>query len=376
MNTGIDQAALAESGHQAPDGSLWQLPLLLVALLTLSAAVMFLPQQTWQDDRLTVSLAGEHYRVSPAEIGMLESLTRRHFTEGEARAQAQLQATVANHLDVFFASAETRIPDFLDWYYSLSAEYTRVAMAALGWAGLSEGDYLAREAAQRLLPDVEWQRQNAVLQTELLQVLDDEQVAIREGWLAEMMTLLADRRVPGPIDTLTESRPAMVLDDVTTQWFDRESEALRMRMQASTLSGVVAVAALRQAAARGAAARVAGRSMARAGSAGLSAAAACAPGGFIAAGCAVVVGAGTWVLGDMLLLRVDEARNREAMTEQLILSLQQLRDATETELLAVYGASLDAHHDASRQQITDSFQPLRASGAQGSAAGPAGSSRR
>ncbi len=340
--------------------TLWQLPLLLLTLLALSAAVLLLPQQPWQDDRLTVSLAGEHYRISSADIGLLESLTVRHFTDGEARAQAQLQVTVGNHLDTFFASAEARIPAFLDWYYSPSAEYTRVAMSALSWAGLAEGDYLAREAAQRLLPDAEWQRQTAALQVELLQVLDDEQVAIRDGWLAEMMTLLADRRVPGPVNTLAQNRPVMALDDLTVQWFDRESQALRMRMQASTLSGAIAVAALRQAAARGAAARVASRSAARAGSAGLGAAAACAPGGFIAAGCAVVVGAGTWVLGDMLLLRVDEARNRAGMTAQLQLSLQQLRDATEMELLAVYGASLDAHHAASRQQITDSFQPLRA----------------
>jgi hypothetical protein len=55
-----------------------------------------------------------------------------------------------------FAGVRARLPEFVDWHYSLGGEYTRLGMAVLGALKLSDGEFVAYRATAMLFPDSVW----------------------------------------------------------------------------------------------------------------------------------------------------------------------------------------------------------------------------
>src|SRR5690606_9610163 len=92
----------------------------------------------WRPAETEIVLDGTHYRAGPEEIRWLESFTARHFDAGQEAARALVAAEVDSRLDALFAEADANLPQFLDWYSSLSGEYSRLAMAALEAADLTD----------------------------------------------------------------------------------------------------------------------------------------------------------------------------------------------------------------------------------------------
>src|SRR5690606_30107279 len=156
-------------------------------------------------------------------------------------------------------------------------------------------------------------------------------------------------------------------DDLLGEIVAREADALGARLSISTAAagvGAAAAPALARAAAvrggRAAASRAAARGASRIGAAAASGAAVCAPGGPVAAACAVLAGAGAWLAADWALLRIDETMHREALERSVEDALAGLRAGIERELVAAYDAAIAAHSAAVQRQITRSFVPAEA----------------
>ncbi len=320
-----------------------------------------------------VALEEQYYRLDQSQLAWLQSFTSAHFSAGGAQSEALVRVQIDAQLDSLFARVDERLPLFADWYYSLSGEYSRMAMAALSTTKLVEGDFLARKAAAVLFPDPVWQAGLVRLENEANAQVLTQQAQTRAQWLQEVESLLATQRVPAPIAGLPKPeweanmRP---LDDLLVQLSALESMSQfdeRMAINSIGAASLAGPALWRAVAARNAlgSARVLAAGTARTGSravgsrVGGAAAGAlfCAPGGPVAIACAVGAGAVTWLASDWLLLQLDEAINRDQLMQHMRTALEDLRGGLEEELLSAYQTRIAATDEAAQSAITRSFSP-------------------
>jgi hypothetical protein len=335
------------------------------ALLWLIAHVA---QVEWRAPQQTaVSLEGTHYRVGPEELRWLDTFSAVHFAAGEAEARGLVAAEIDERLDAVFAQAGERLPEFLDWYYSLRGEYSRVAMAALALVNLADPGYVAERASAALFPEDAWLAHLESLERIAAERLDAHGERLRAGWLVEVSRRLAAHRVPAPLLEASTGRQApLVLDALVGDVIAREQSALASRLSvsgAAAAASAAAAPALGRAAARGGravASRTAARAASRAGTAAAGGAAVCAWGGPAAAACAVLAGAGAWLLTDWALLSIDEQMNRSDLERSLEEALAGLRARVEADLLAAYDLLISDHYATVQRDIRRGFVPARA----------------
>lgn len=351
-----------------------QASVVLLAASALAWLVTQVPQQAWEPaPEVPVEVAGEHYRIAPQELRWLETFSTLHFSEGRDGAIAAVETEIDAHLDRLFADVGSRVPEFLDWYYSLRGEYTRTAMAALEYANLAEPGYVAGQAAAMLLPDDVWAASFDTLETRATATLREHSGDVRQDWIGAVTRRLSAHRVPAPLDAAADADAgfaALRLDPLLQRIDERERDALETRLALSTLAagGAAAGPALWRAVAarssamagRAAAARTAGRAAARAGTAAAGGAAICSAGGPAAIGCAVIAGAAAWLGTDLALLRVDEHFNRDDLESALAAGLAALREQVEQDLSAAYEGLIDRHYGAVQDEIRRGFVPAHA----------------
>ncbi len=342
------------------------------AVLVAAAAALLLwlvsnvAPREWHVPDADIVLDGAHYRAGPDDLRWLESFTVAHFDAGEQAARALVADEVRAALDPLFAASRARLPEFLDWYYSLRGEYGRIGMAALDAADLAEPGYVARRAAATLLPEEAWTARLEDLEHAAAERLGAHYRDLESTWRREVTRRLSAQRVPAPLDAAT-GRPTLVLDDLVYEIIASEADALGVRLSLSTATagiGAAAAPALARAvgrrAGRAAAGRAAARGASRIGAAAASGAAVCAPGGPVAAACAFLAGAGAWFATDWALLRVDEAMHRDELERALDLALTNLRGELERELVAAFDAAIAAHGAAVEREISRTFVPAEA----------------
>jgi hypothetical protein len=339
----------------------------LVAAALLCWGVITQPQRGWTPPaQVPVQLGEQHYRLDAARLEWLEAFSRLHFSAGQADGRALLEAELDSGLRGAFDEVSRRLPEFADWYYSLGGEYSRLAMTALAWLNRADDGYVARRAAEILFPAEAWGEALDGVERQAVGRLLAQQQAVREGWLAEIAARLAPHQVPAPLDSSgTGAAPEPVrLDALDARVFARERAALETRVAASSLvaGGVAARVAWRGVAGSGraVAARGVGRGASKAVPAASGALAACSAAGPYALGCAVVAGAAAWVATDWLLLRVDEAMNRDDLLAALEAGLVEVRRELLAEMMAAYDTAAARLHGDVEAEITHTFRPARA----------------
>lgn len=359
--------AIEPSSRSPAVPTAWLALACLGATVVLGWLAVSQPQRAWPGPELApVELGGQHYRVVPEQLAWIEAFSRLHFAEGREAARAHLQVELATGLDAAFGEVRARLPAFADWYYSLGGEYSRLSMAALARLNLAEDGYVGRRAAELLFPETEWTAALRALERQAVGALLAEHQATRDSWLATLGDRLAPHRVPSPLAAGGASdKPSLQIDTLRSSLLAREQAALETRVALSTFAagGAAAATVWRGAVARSgqaAAARGIGRGAARAGSAATGGLAACAPTGPYALGCAAVAGAVAWLATDWVLLRVDEAIHRETLLAALEAGLAEIQAALEAEMLAVFDAAADRYQRGVDEEITRTFQPLRA----------------
>jgi len=360
-------AATAAAAHNGSRLRIGDALVALAAAAALAWLVMRVEPLDWSGPPETeIVLDGARYRLDPDGIRELETLSLDYFAAGANDARAIVAAEIEGALDRLFARARRNVPAFLDEYYSLRGEYARAAISLGALVGLAEPDKLEARAASMLLPEDEWVDALARVDTAIAGRLDANRERLRAGWLAEIAARLAHRRVPEPLPGVTSARPTLVLDEKLAEILAREQSAFatRQTIGATAAVGAAALAPViaRAATSRGGAAAAA-RGAARIGAAGrvgpaaAGGAAVCAPGGPVAALCAVLAGAGAWLATDWALIELDEALHRDALERTLHAALDELRARVEADLAAAYGELLAREEVRIESEIRRTFVP-------------------
>ncbi|QIB65379.1 hypothetical protein [Kineobactrum salinum] len=340
----------------------------LLVVLTVAACWWLMGEETqrhWEPPSHVYLSAGErHYRVPVARMSSLHDYSQAFIEHSAAQRSAALEPQLERQLDAMFRRVESRLPEFLDWYYSLAGEYSRIGMSAGSVLGVAEGNYVADRAATMLFAQAGWDEGIAQLREKLGSHLSHEEQASRASWLAGLMQQLAPYRVPAPLPSSAGDAPAagprLSLDSLQRSLQTSELLAFEERLALSTggaLAGVTVWRASRAGAA--VAARGAGRGVGRAGSAAAGAALGCAPGGPWALACALAAGTVAWVAVDWALLRTEEALRRDALEASLRQSLGDFRQQLQLRVMAAVEADIRREHAQWQDTIDREFLPLQ-----------------
>lgn len=282
------------------------------------------------------------------EPGTIAAITGRRI-EAQAEAAPEVRPLLVAQIDAGFEAMEGNVDGFLDWYYSLPAEYAQIAHLL---AGDFEG-YLAENIGEYLSMGEPF----AGLETLLaqFQTADD---ALRPALSQELRAIAAARQVtiaPGqPVAVTGQGEAAVLLglDGVSLTGAVADGLTNRLMVSGGTagLAGALTTAAVAKLGARGVtkvAAKAAVKVAASKGVGGTAGA-----GGGAAAGAvvgSVVPGLGTaagaligGVLGglavgvgtDYLLVKLEEALSRESLRAQMLAAL----DASRQEMLGLINA--------------------------------------
>ena len=350
--------------------SLLLLPLVLLAVMAWS---MLNQHQLSAPGResIEVVLEGEHYRLDPGKLGALRQASEDYLMGARQQTATALESRVEAGVERLLGQAERRLPDFLDWYYSLAGEYTRLFMAARSGLNFGGDDYLAEKAGEMLFPEEFWAQELELLDIQLSGTVDRAVEQGRDGWLAALQASLQPHRVPAPLPERASDagheRTRIELDGLLAELIEREQQALHARAATGGVAagGVAAAPVIwravhRRAAAggRAAAARGAGRAAGRGATAAAGGATLCAPAGPAALGCALVSGAVAWLTVDAALLQLDESLNRNELEEALRASLSELEQSMRGELILAWEERLDAYYGSAEAVIHETLLPV------------------
>ncbi|XOZ33824.1 hypothetical protein ACMDCT_00875 [Halomonadaceae bacterium KBTZ08] len=327
----------------------------------------FQQRQAPREPRVHLELEGSHYRVPASRLPELHARSDIWFRQGAELAQAALGRHLEERVDGLFHPVEARVPAFLDWYYSLRGEYTRLGGWALATLGLETRQRVAAKTQALLFEATNFRHRLGVLERKL--AVDAGRWARRTqgGWRRMMRVALRDYEVPPPLRHRDEENER-VLDQAALSQVAVAGERRRLgnRLALSSMGGVatgtlVWRAATRAAVASGgrvAAARGAGRLASRVGSAALAGAGVCSVTGPVAVGCGLVTGTVAWISIDWAMIEADEWANRGKLERRLRAGLDDVQQDLKRQLSRALVDRLVALNARQRARIHNTLTPL------------------
>lgn len=284
--------------------------------------------------------------------------------KGVSQVRKQIDQAQAQHIndavDRLFGNADQRVDAYLDWYFSMTGEYTRLLAAMTGGF---------RELMQRKLEQTVFSNND----------LESGITALRESVLESTITSFskAASNTRASLQEALSENPC--LNDVIQfqPMFNVQADIVRAGTAFATgsvvatvtsaalvkkmISGTLAKVATQQSfklaagAAGKAAAKKGGSSLLSAG----AAAAICAPSGPIALLCGASAGALTWLGTDKIFIEFDEALHREQMRSDILATLDQTKTELRTQLHEEQLALSDYLAITVRQTVDGMFIPRR-----------------
>jgi hypothetical protein len=357
--------------HRGFAGNAARLFVLLAALGLLAALAV--DQRPWErllspEPSFGVVLDGRHFRVDSGTAEAIGRQSRIQADLGGERAADRVRELLAGELDRVFAELKDRVPDYADWYFSLTGEYTRLSLLILQRVGWQNSDQFRERAQELIFGGDEFAERLAGIEGLASMQLAAHVQEQRAAWLAGVLQLLA----PEAEKAGTRGDPVamLALDDLAAEFSGHGRSEFLTRVSASAAGAgsagiaapLLARVAVRPAAAAaitggGLAARGASRGAARAGATGASVLG-CAATGPAALACAVLVGGAAWVAADWALLSVDEWRHRDALIAEWEQRLDLLRAELEAALLAHYAEAVSVWRDGLTLEVERTFSPL------------------
>jgi hypothetical protein len=356
--------------HQGLAGNAARLFVLLAALGLLAALAV--DQRPWErllfpERGFGIVLDGRHFRVDSGTAEAIGRQSRIQADLGSERAADRVRELLAGELDGIFAELKGRVPDYADWYFSLTGEYTRLSMLILQRVGWQAGDQLWERTEDLIFGGDEFAERLAAVEGRAAAQLTVLALEQRAAWLAELLQLLA----PGSdkVEALGTPVAVLALDDLAAEFGGHGRSEFLTRVSASAAgagSAGMAAPLLARMAARPAVAAIAGgglaakgasRGAARAGTTGASVLG-CAAAGPAAVACAVLVGGAAWVAADWALLSVDEWRHRDALIADWEQRLDLVRMELEAALVAHYAEAIKVWRDGMNIEVERTFSPL------------------
>lgn len=327
----------------------------------------FQQRQAPREPRVHLVLEGTHYRVPASRLPELHARSAIWFRQGAGLAKAALGRRLEAGVDGLFRPVEARVPAFLDWYYSLRGEYTRLGGWVLEKLGGETRQRVAAKTQALLFEATNFRHRLGALERELAVEAGRWARQTQGGWRRMMRVALRDYEVPPPLRH-SAGEGERVLDRVAVSPVATAGERRRLenRLALSSMGGgatgaLVWRAATRAAVASGgrvAAARGAGRLASRVGSAALAGAGVCSVTGPVAVGCGLVTGTVAWISIDWAMIEADEWANRGKLERRLRAGLDEVRQDLERQLARALVERLVALNARQRARIHNTLTPL------------------
>lgn len=294
----------------------------------------------------------------------LAALRRNLGTEIEGLRRAQHARTdreVDALVEAVFRDAEQGVDAYLDWYFSLIGQYTRLAAWMKSLLSKDAQAGLGMELEQRLFGDrglgprlsAENQRIGAATRAALSatagRISKDlgRQASLEPCW-ADALRMPAIPAIDRDVTRVATAASSGLVAGVAIRSLakDRLTQTVATRLAARPAFGSAAKLATRMPARR-------------AGAIVVSALAACAPGGPWALLCSIAAGAAAWVTVDETMIVIDELRFRGEMREELLATLREQKVELATEMKSAHAAYIDAMAQALAGSVDGVFLPAR-----------------
>ncbi len=322
---------------------------------------------------IEITLSGsQSLYLSPEALARVRQQTGDWLRDSRRQSLATLQVRLDQSLAGPFDSAESRIPHFADWYYSLSGEYLRLYHAVAGDLPDFLGERIRQEVFEPAGTAVALDAMAADLDRQWLQRMAADARAF-EGHLTRWLAQNRQQAAPEQLQVVAsldlgaqlqqQLRPLLGLSgkDLGRQGLATGSGALAAslvmkKLGAKLVADTSAAIAAKQsagmlaalAAKLGIKSAAKGGVLAGAGSGALGGSALCAgsvAGLALTPACALIggvaAGVTTWVLVDKAVLETDELMNRQQLEQDMKDSLAAQRLALRQRLMARYQAMTD-----------------------------------
>lgn len=337
--------------------------IILLALISSFALISMgkqFAQQIPEQSVLRLIIDGKTYHVSEQAQAELVSETSHIIQNQQKWLTQQIQQHIEEQLDAAFSPAHEKIPEFADWYYSLTAEYLRYAHAIGG----NITGYLQNQLLQRVFEPAQLESTIdgllPAVNNSLDQLLSDSRQTISQQ-LQSMAVAHSIGDNPGAqgissrlnLDSLLDVQP-----DLNEQIINRQLISAVTATGAGIAAGkglgallvkkiLTKIAASKSfLAASGLLTKLAAKSAMKSGGA-LGAAATgmviCSPTGPGALLCGVVAGVAAWVAVDAAIINLDEMLNREAFEADMHHVLKEQREKMSAAYTEVYSVLLAEH---------------------------------
>jgi hypothetical protein len=353
MNTGTNPA------HPAPEADRHHRLHLLAVVVAIAVLLWTLGAEDtrgwlWPEP-VSIRIDERAYLVPERELKRLSRTRPDWLSEGEARALDRLEQGVRRELDHLFEPVHGRVPEFADWYYSMTGATLRLLATVPNPFWRNRTEFLARALGQRLFPEEAWQAELEAFERSVAALYSLEISTLEREWLDWLARELApygrDRLPPSDeppmdINRRLQAHMAEVLD----------TNPIGVRLPPGLGAGagaVLATGAITRVSARAASARAAARLASR-GTAGAGAAA-CGLTGPLAIGCGLVVFTSVTLGAEWALLKTDEILNRDELESAMHASLAALRDSMTDEyglrLLGAFESDMGALSEGVRRSV-------------------------
>ena len=294
------------------------------------------------------------------DAAALQTTINRDVDRARTEAHALADQRIDSALDTAFGKAEQGVDRYLDWYFSLLGDYTRLAAVVGG----DVARLMSAKLSQHLFDDTHFKRgievASANLESETLQRMTGvaESVGARIGGAASNSPCPIKRIDLDRLVDLERDKLRMAVSTTFGVGVGTLTARYLMRRPVAAVAGRLAargtVKTAGQFLAKGAAKR--GASSLTATGSGI---AICAPTGPAALLCGAVAGIVTWFAVDKAMIEIDEALFRDKMRDELLSGLTEQRARMEDELKAMHRALADAYAVEIESTTAKVFNPSR-----------------
>ena len=291
----------------------------------------------------------------------LKVVLRRDVDLARSEAHAEAERRIDAALDRAFGAAEQGVDRYLDWYYSMLGDYSRLAAVVTGDIGQLMGQQLAK---------------HVFVDSNVSGLLETASLEIERESMDRMET--AATAAGTRIGRAVQESPCAVPQFDPSRLLNLQRDTLRGAVATSAGTAVTAkfllkkpvAAAAGKLAAKGTvtaagkvAAKAAAKTAAKKGASALAsggvATVACSGLGPVAIACGIGAGIVTWLTVDKVVLEVDEFVNREDMRAELLVGLAQQRDSMRQELVNLHRGLVDLYAAEINERAGSVFIPAR-----------------
>lgn len=320
-----------------------------------------------RQERIHLVLDGKHYRVPESRLPGLRARSGIWFRQGATLAGSRVERQLERGMEALFRPVQARVPGFLDWYYSLRGEYTRLGGWALEKLGFEGRAMVVGRTDELLFEATDFRERLTSLERRLSGEAYRVAAQNRAGWRRMMQAALGEHEVPPPLKARAGKEPAPVeLDALSDGIASQERASLENRLVLSSAGGLATGALVWRAATRAAvssggraaAARGVGRVASRAGSAAVAGLGLCGVTGPVAVGCGLVAGTAAWLSIDWTMIEADEWANRKDLEQRLRKGLTAVRHDLEQALSGTLEERLEQLSREQRVRIRRTLTPL------------------